>query len=79
MKIRIDRVVIDPDGSAISPERAEKEYHVYPGIIFLREDGWTLAAPAIWTQIAYHLWQDYWTHFSTDGETWRPIAEYDGA
>jgi hypothetical protein len=65
------RVVIDAEGAAVSPSRTELK----PDIVFIRDDGWTLGAPASLATVAYETWADYWVSFF-DGSAIRPIAEY---
>src|SRR5262245_59247353 len=43
--IRLNRVVIDELGGAVNPRRAS-EMGVTPDVVFIRNDGWVLGAPA---------------------------------
>lgn len=57
------RVVIDSDGYAVPPMKAWKQHNVFPDIIFVRDDGWSLGAPSVYEEVAYNMWKDAWTHF----------------
>jgi hypothetical protein len=56
----IDRVVVDPDGRATTPERARRDYGITPDIVFERDDGWRLGAPSVYKNIAEDMWKDEW-------------------
>jgi hypothetical protein len=36
---------------------------IVPDIIFVRGDGWTLAAPPKFEAVAYNMWRDKWVGF----------------
>lgn len=76
-QVRIDRVVVNEFGEAVSLKRAVDEFNVKPDIIFVRDDGWCLGAPALLEKTAYRIWRDSWTHFWRRGdENKTPISEY---
>ena len=50
-----DRVVINGSGEAVAPHRAPKF-----DIVFVRDDGWSLGAPAALAKTAESLWADQW-------------------
>lgn len=52
----IRRIVTAADGSARRPKPGD-EYH----FLFVRGDGWTLAAPKHLYDAAYKLWPQQWT------------------
>lgn len=54
------RVLIDAEGLAVSSERARRDYGVKPDVIFIRNDGWSLGAPASLEVAASQLWPDAW-------------------
>ncbi len=54
-----DRVLVDSEGTALSPVRA-MEQGVMPHIILIRGDGWTLGAPERLAKAAEALWADEW-------------------
>lgn len=54
-----NRVVINLEGEATSPSRAAQK-GIYPEVIFIREDGWSLGAPAHLEEAARQLWPDEW-------------------
>lgn len=74
-----DRVLIGDTGLATRPRQAV-ERGVNWEIVFIRDDGWTLAATDEDAGYAYDIWKGYWTHFAEfhDGRLSeaRPIAEY---
>jgi hypothetical protein len=50
------RIVIDESGEAVPPSRTT----LTPDIIFIRNDQWSLGAPAKFVRPAYELWKDEW-------------------
>jgi len=54
-----DRVLVDSEGTALSPAMA-MELGVVPHIILVRRDGWTLGAPEHLAKAAEALWSDEW-------------------
>ena len=78
--IKIDspnRVVINSDGMGCPPKRAREKYGINPDIIFIRRDGWTLAAPTEFENIAYQMWKNEWIAFLRKPETKaKPMSEY---
>ena len=68
------RVVINASGEAACPERAFREYHVVPDIIYVREDAWSLGAPVQFGTVAESIWPDMWAAVAwkdADGWRWR--------
>lgn len=59
--VMLNRVVIKADGTAVNPVKAKREYQIEPGVIFVRNDGWTLGAPAHLENVAFNMWRDEWT------------------
>jgi hypothetical protein len=57
-----DRVVINDQAEAISSKRAREQHNITPDVIFIRDDGWSLAAPMGLIRVAYNTWPDQWTH-----------------
>ncbi len=57
------RVVINSDGEATSSIRAREALRVEPDIIFIRDDGWSLAAPRSFEAVAYNMWKGEWIGF----------------
>lgn len=55
-----DRVVVDQSGYATSPGRALMDHGVTATVAFVRDDGWSLAAPAHLADVAHALWADKW-------------------
>lgn len=71
------RVLITRQGDAYPSKRAREQYGVEPDIIFIRNDGWSLAAPAYLEREAFDLWPDFWTHFIRKPQRFaHPISEY---
>jgi len=46
------RVVVSGDGEAKPPLKAKREDDIEPDIIFIRDDGWSLGAPAVFKEVA---------------------------
>lgn len=72
-----DRVVINSGGEAVPPRRAREEHGIDPTVIFIRDDGWSLGAPADFEQVAHKLWANEWIAFVRKPEVEaKPIREY---
>lgn len=54
------RVIVDSGALGVTPKRAREEYNITPDVIFIRNDGWSLGAPARFEQVALALWRDDW-------------------
>ena len=54
----VTRVMIDPD-EAVPPERAAA-MGIHPDILFVRDDGWVLGAPARLAEAARRTYRDSW-------------------
>lgn len=63
-----DRVVINREGEALGSRRA-REMGVTPDVIFIRDDGWSLGAPARLRGVAESMWRDQWAGVLTRPET----------
>lgn len=59
-----DRVIMDHSGYAVPPSIAAYR-HVSWDMIFIRDDGWSLATNADNQKYAFRLWKDHWTHVMT--------------
>jgi len=71
-----DRVMVNPD-QAVPSRMAREKFNVEPDIIFIREDGWSLAAPSRLETLAFAAWADRWTHFvRCPDQNPSPISEY---
>lgn len=71
-----ERILVDREGTALSPRRAiTTGTEIY--VIFHRDDGWSLGAPAELEDVARAMWPDQWVTFSR-GPDWesRPMSEY---
>lgn len=53
------RVVINSHGEATTPFIA-KEKGITPTVVFIRNDGWSLGAPAHFEGVAEDMWSDEW-------------------
>jgi hypothetical protein len=53
------RVMID-EYEAVRPQRAELDHNIKPVVVFIRNDGWTLGAPAHLEGAAQSLWSGDW-------------------
>lgn len=58
--MKLDRVVINASGEATTPSVAQREHGITPTIIFVRDDGWSLGAPAAFEEVARSLWRNEW-------------------
>ena len=56
------RVVINAEGEAWPPLRAQEELRITPDVVFIRGDGWSLGAPVEFASVAEAMWKDEWTH-----------------
>ena len=76
MRYGPSRVLVN-HGYAVDSKRARNDYNVEPDIIFIRNDGWSLAAPSSLERDAFGMWENEWTHFMRRPETEaKPISEY---
>lgn len=72
--LKPSRVIIGVSGAGVRPTPALMEKVT---IVFIRNDGWSLAAPARLERAAYNIWKDCWSSFVRWPETQtRPISEY---
>lgn len=72
-----DRVVINAEQEAISPDRARNQHGISPDVIFIRNDGWTLGAPKQFEAQAFGTWAGSWIGFmQRPDRTAKPISEY---
>lgn len=55
-----DRVVVAANGTAVPSFRACRDYEVYATVIFVRDDGWSLGAPAELEGVAEAMYRDAW-------------------
>ena len=70
------RVIVNAHGEATTARRA-REQGIDPKIIFLRNDGWSLAAPPEFETLAFNLWRNEWTHYVRAGQQeWNNISWY---
>lgn len=58
-----DRVVVNPQGMAEAPRSGVP----YWDVVFIREDGWSLGAPAELEETAERIWNDAWVEVFRDG------------
>lgn len=71
-----DRVVINAEGEATTSRRARREHHIHPVIIFVRDDGWMLGAPAHLIPVAEKMWEREWAAVVEQG-SFEPISYAD--
>lgn len=70
------RVIINGEGEATTCRRAH-EMGINPDVIFIRGDGWSLAAPSQFESVAYGMWSDEWVAFMRKPEIEaKPMSEY---
>lgn len=76
MKRGPDRVLVSSD-CAVSPKSALMQYRIRPDVVFIRDDGWTLGAPAGLADKAFKLWAGSYVAFMIRPEEKpRPITEF---
>ena len=69
------RVMIN-EYEATSYERAE-EKDIFPDIIFVRKDGWSLGAPTKFRSQAFGIWADEWIGFMLVADyVYKDIRQY---
>lgn len=73
---RPSRVLVSAEGCALPPRMAETRYGIKPDIIFYREDGWSIGAPADLERYAYEMWRQSWRFFQRNGQPIKPIKQY---
>lgn len=67
-----NRVVFNEHGEATTALKAKHIHGVEPVVIFERDDGWRLGAPAHLEAVARQLWEDTWVSVARwDGERWQ--------
>jgi len=72
-----NRIIINKQGDAVPLKIAIEKYHIFPDIIFMRRDGWSLGAPKELENVAYNLWKDEWQYYIIRPSTeWQPITNY---
>lgn len=72
-----NRIVIGADGEAWNPRTAKAVYRITPQILFIRNDGWVLAAPLQYEHVAFNLWEGQWQKFQRENDPEpRPISDY---
>jgi hypothetical protein len=64
------------DGCALPPRMAVNRYNVIWSIVFIRDDGWTLAADDEHAQEAFNIWKGRWVQFQRVGEETQDISNY---
>ena len=55
-----DRVVISEEGEMVHWKVARDNHGIFPDVVFIRNDGWTLGAPAPLEDVARKLWEHDW-------------------
>lgn len=65
------RVMVGPEDYAVTSDEASAR-GVKPVVVFVREDGWTLGAPADLVRRARALWADQWVAEAK----WEPCSAY---
>ena len=75
------RVVVDADGYTVTPLRATREYgRTRHDVIFIRSDGWSLAASSPFIEVAERLWSAQWIGVLKKGaDRAEPIVRTDEA
>lgn len=74
-----ERIVINSDGEALSPERALTHHGQRWEIVFIRREGWTLGASLAFERVAHRTWPESWIGwFRRDDVRVHPMSEYNG-
>lgn len=63
----------------VPSSRARRDHGIYPEVIFIRRDGWSLGATRKHEAEAFSMWRDEWSGFIRFG--WsepKPISVYEG-
>lgn len=70
----VNRVLVNEEGEAVSPTGTQIE----PDIIFVRRDGWSLAAATELEQVAFQLWSEEWESYARRENAWmlEPMEVY---
>jgi len=75
------RVVIDDSGEAWPPGRALRDRNIdwrKGGVVFIRKDGWSLAASPALMELAESLWADEWVGVVVnDGKAFCSVLTYE--
>ena len=72
--MKANRIVINYEGSAV-PQNVAEKLGIFPYVIFVRKDGWSLGAPREFADTAFDMWAGSWDHYIIDGVEY-PIEEY---
>lgn len=71
------RVVIKETGEAVPAHFAKHIHGIEPDVIYQRDDGWTLGAPAHLEDVARKMWEDSWVYVTyLDGNGWWSLGEH---
>jgi hypothetical protein len=54
-----DRILIN-EYEGIPSQRAREQYGIFPDIVFIRHDGWSLGCPHFYEKAGYQLWKNEW-------------------
>lgn len=77
LKYGPSRVMINDAGEATTPHMAGKFYDIRPTIIFIRDDEWSLGAPAEFEERAYNTWKGGWVgYIRKPGTHMKPMEDY---
>ena len=70
------RVIVDTGALGVSSTRAREEYGIVPDVVFIRNDGWSLGAPAALEGVARSTWANSWIGIMRrPDQTARPYPE----
>lgn len=73
------RVVVDRHALGVTPARAWDDYRVEPSVIYVRNDGWSLGAPAHLSNVAFATWAGQWVEkWVRQGAVWVMVWPPDG-
>lgn len=73
------RVIVHRDGLGVTPARAWDEHRIEPSVIYVRNDGWSLGAPAHLSNVAFATWAGKWVEkWVRQGGVWVQVWPPDG-
>jgi len=55
-----DRVMVEPAGESVPLGQAMEKHNIVPSVIFVRNDGWSLGAPAELERLAEAMYPELW-------------------
>ena len=63
------RMIVDDLGLMVSYRTAREEYDTTWDFVLIRNDGWTLGTPELFSDTAYAQWASFWIGFIVEGDS----------